>query len=112
MLDNAPYSATRPDTSLSHSQPSRWFTSLWTLQEVCLHPDMVLCDRDWESLTISQSFMVPIDHIVVLWHSVHEAIIRQRQSWPKGVAVIGFLERTGMGELPRMLPLTILMLGN
>lgn len=25
--------------------PHRWFTSLWTLQEACLRPDMILCDK-------------------------------------------------------------------
>jgi hypothetical protein len=28
-----------------------WFTSLWTLQEVCLRPDMWICAKDWIYLT-------------------------------------------------------------
>lgn len=34
-------------------QPSAWFSSLWTLQEAYLRPDMVLCNQNWEPLTDS-----------------------------------------------------------
>lgn len=27
-----------------------WFTSLWTLQEACMRPDMWICQRDWKPL--------------------------------------------------------------
>lgn len=42
-----------------------WFTSLWTLQELCLRPDMLLCDKEWRPLTLS-GFKVPLDHIMAL----------------------------------------------
>ena len=29
-----------------------WFTSLWTLQELCMRPDMWVCQRDWTPLRI------------------------------------------------------------
>ena len=29
-----------------------WFTSLWTLQELCMRPDMWVCRRDWTPLRI------------------------------------------------------------
>lgn len=29
-----------------------WFTSLWTLQEVCMRPDMWICGKDWETLVL------------------------------------------------------------
>lgn len=32
-------------------EPQPWFTSLWTLQEMCLRPDMWICTRDWQPLT-------------------------------------------------------------
>ena len=50
--------------------PDRWFTSLWTLQEVCLRPDMILCDRDWSVFGVGEAeFHVPIslDHLVALF---------------------------------------------
>ena len=41
-------------------RPSAWFTSLWTLQEVCLRPDMLLCSKDWDVLTVGGDEPVPI----------------------------------------------------
>ena len=32
---------------------NRWFSSLWTLQEICLRPDMRLCNKNWEVLNAS-----------------------------------------------------------
>lgn len=37
------------------AEPSSWFTSLWTLQDVCLHPEILLCDQDWRPLTIGHN---------------------------------------------------------
>ncbi|KAL8366068.1 hypothetical protein RB595_004717 [Gaeumannomyces hyphopodioides] len=33
------------------SEPNHWFSSLWTLQEAILCPDLVLCAKDWTRLT-------------------------------------------------------------
>ena len=55
-------------------RPSAWFTSLWTLQEVCLRPDMLLCSKDWELLTVGDSEPVPFDGLVSLVEPIlHEA---------------------------------------
>lgn len=40
-----------PDKALGLA-PCGWFTSLWTLQECCLRPDMTLVDQDWNKLTL------------------------------------------------------------
>ena len=32
-----------------------WFTSLWTLQEACMRPDMWLCTRNWKYVTAPSS---------------------------------------------------------
>lgn len=32
-------------------QPASWFSSLWTLQEAVLCPDMKLCSQNWDTLT-------------------------------------------------------------
>src|SRR5437762_1051764 len=29
-----------------------WFTSLWTLQEACLRPDMWLCNMEWDFISL------------------------------------------------------------
>lgn len=36
---------------IDNCKPNAWFTSLWTLQEIAMRPDMWLCSRNWECLT-------------------------------------------------------------
>jgi hypothetical protein len=43
-----------------------WFSSLWTLQEVCLRPDMVLCDKYWKPLVAGQGTAITLDHLIAL----------------------------------------------
>ncbi len=46
-----------------------WFSSLWTLQEAVLRPDMILCDRNWKELRLyddPKSPLIPIDYILAL----------------------------------------------
>ena len=52
--------------STDTAPPVPWFTSLWTLQEACLRPDMVLCNRHWQPLTAGEQTLVPLDHLVTL----------------------------------------------
>ncbi|KAH6697282.1 hypothetical protein F5X68DRAFT_238651 [Plectosphaerella plurivora] len=33
----------------------RWFTSLWTLQEACVRPDMWVCDKNWNLLRLGST---------------------------------------------------------
>lgn len=56
-----------------------WFSSLWTLREVCMRPDTWLCCRDWKPLVSSVTgSKIPLDCILSLV-SVNADIIRQ---WP------------------------------
>lgn len=44
-----------------------WFSSLWTLQEACMRPDMWLCTRSWESLKSHASGIpIPLDCVLSL----------------------------------------------
>ena len=40
---------------LAGKELNPWFTSLWTLQEVCLRPDMICCDADLNPLCVADS---------------------------------------------------------
>jgi len=42
--------ALAPGISRKEMLPCGWLTSLWTLQELCLRPDMWLCNRNSELL--------------------------------------------------------------
>jgi hypothetical protein len=50
-------------------RPNVWFTSLWTLQEVCLRPDMWLSTSHWQMAAISQSQPITIMGMVVIWNT-------------------------------------------
>ena len=60
------------DTSEKNDAPedfmNRWFSSLWTLQEVCLRPDMRLCNRSWEALAVggNERTYIGIEDLVAL----------------------------------------------
>ena len=41
-----------------------WFTSLWTLQEFCLRPDMILYDRHWRPLEIAETDVIYLDEFI------------------------------------------------
>lgn len=44
-----------------------WFSSLWTLQEACMRPDMWLCTRDWKPLESHASGTpIPLDCVLSL----------------------------------------------
>lgn len=46
-----------------------WFSSLWTLQELCLRPDMTLFDRQWHPFAIdgTRDTAVRLDDLIALW---------------------------------------------
>jgi hypothetical protein len=46
--------------------PGGWFTSLWTLQEACLRPDMLLCNKNFELLVIGDNTVVTLDALAAL----------------------------------------------
>ncbi|KAI0190484.1 hypothetical protein EV127DRAFT_430400 [Xylaria flabelliformis] len=58
-------STTGDDEAIS---PAPWLTSLWTLQEACLRPDMILCKDDFEFLTVKEgcNTVVTLEILVAL----------------------------------------------
>lgn len=40
-----------------NASPAGWFTSLWTLQEAIMRPDMILCNQNWEPLCVGADSM-------------------------------------------------------
>ena len=57
--------------------PAPWFTSLWTLQEASLRPDMILCDRRWEPLRAGLDIIIPLDHVIALSNYVARGTYRK-----------------------------------
>ena len=60
------------DASETNEMPqdfmNRWFSSLWTLQEVCLRPDMRLCNKEWEVLAVGENgnLHIGMDDLIAL----------------------------------------------
>jgi hypothetical protein len=54
-----------PDAENGFS-PLGWFTSLWTLQEACLRPDLAICDKDWNLLATENGTVITLDCLVAL----------------------------------------------
>ena len=129
-----------PDISGSGLEPSAWFTSLWTLQEACLRPDMLLCSRDWEMLAVGNGVPVPFDGLVALSAKIIDhapmekevamshrfdsmffeipaseklgALVRGGQ-YPRGyIELFALLERTGMEDLHAINRESIMKLGS
>jgi hypothetical protein len=71
--------------------PGNWFTSLWTLQEVCLRPDMLMCTKEFEVFTVGVDTVVTLDSLAALFNFVigdvnqspFEAIINRKRLSPR-----------------------------
>lgn len=66
----------RSGQSTNEMQLNPWFTSLWTLQEVALRPDMWLSARDWSFLSFDGVNPLPLSGLI----SVHELFLHQETS--------------------------------
>ncbi|OQE36229.1 hypothetical protein PENCOP_c012G03380 [Penicillium coprophilum] len=51
-----------------------WFSSLWTLQEISLRPDMLLVNKNWEPFTIGHKTHVAMDTILYLTSMIFEKL--------------------------------------
>ncbi|KAL4989654.1 hypothetical protein BDW68DRAFT_186312 [Aspergillus falconensis] len=63
--------------------PSAWFTSLWTLQEIMIRPDMIMLDKNWRPLAVGNKLLITLDSLVSLAGEL--SAIRGA---PKGVATL------------------------
>ncbi|KAH6662338.1 hypothetical protein B0J14DRAFT_287743 [Halenospora varia] len=94
-----------------------WFTSLWTLQEICIRPDMLICNATWEFLAVRQNVTVTFDELVALYQANFKAD-EKRSRYPDArkpravTELIHLLEYTGLSSLLTMSRPTILILGN
>lgn len=53
-------------------QANVWFTSLWTLQEVCLRPDMWLATSDWNIFSLNKDQPIPLSGFLCVEESPSE----------------------------------------
>lgn len=69
-----------------------WFTSLWTLQEAVLCPDMELFSADWSKLTDAWDSAISLRTIMVFIDQCRLLDGRDAKSWPDGPMELSQLE--------------------
>ncbi|KAL2827656.1 hypothetical protein BJY01DRAFT_255636 [Aspergillus pseudoustus] len=72
--------ASYPEMSKS-GELNGWFSSLWTLQELCLRPDMILCDRLWNVFAVrgSKETAVRLDDLVALRRKIPDERLLEQE---------------------------------
>lgn len=66
------------------------FTSLWTLQEVCLRPDMLLASSDWDTLSVDGTLRVLLGALLLVYSEVIKcADVRAEANRPSSAHVEG-----------------------
>lgn len=87
-----------------------WFTSLWTLQEICLRPDMLLANKSWEFVKL-RGTPVTFDEVVALEYTARKT--ENTVQMPAGVLQLSsLLLRCGLSQLASMTRPTVLGLGS
>ena len=92
--------------------PDRWFTSLWTLQEACLRPDMILCDKNWDIFGLQSKddkVSILLDDIIALLSRPHGPRLPHVPAAVYELRIL--LGSSRMSELLIMSPVDILGLG-
>lgn len=54
--------------------PSPWFTSLWTLQETIMRPDLQLYSRGWQRLEDKKGVAIPLHALFMIIHATSDCI--------------------------------------
>jgi hypothetical protein len=68
-----------PGVSRHSMEVTGWFSSLWTLQEICLRPDMWLCNADWTLLQVGKGVPVAFNSVVAITQECAQ-ILQERVS--------------------------------
>lgn len=63
-----------------------WFTSLWTLQEASLRPDILLFNKDWDMLSIGHDLPLTLDLTITL-----TSMAQTHSKGPEGAPILQFL---------------------
>lgn len=101
----------------SWRQLNSWFTSLWTLQELCLRPDMWMCSRDWSFASVIQGQPISFRAIHAIWscwQNAYEESIVKPAAIDKVRAILEFrkwIYTVGLEQFDALSPVAILAFG-
>lgn len=94
-------------------EPTGWFTSLWTLQEVCLRPDMWLATSTWDILRIGEKEPIPLNGFLSLLTCEPKVINRGDERLKTIMHELkSWSEVTGLEDLLNLSMIDILRLGD
>ncbi|KAK8103570.1 uncharacterized protein PG998_010603 [Apiospora kogelbergensis] len=91
-----------------------WITSTWTLQESCLCPDVVLCDKQWRPLEVVEGSPVGLHQLFTIWSVCREAHFAKpidARDWPLPVQQLLYAQSVVCGKDVEISRLAILSLG-
>lgn len=91
-----------------------WITSTWTLQESCLFPDIILCNRAWEQLEVATGVPVSLHQLLSIWSICREGHFENRiefKLWPLHVVQLVHIQGMVCGPDVNISRLAILSLG-
>ena len=57
------------DLTASSASDRTWFSSLWTLQEACLQPSMILVNYNWDPLVDDSGTYIMLDNLLGIGHT-------------------------------------------
>lgn len=108
-VDDEASSSQIPSTSMEFDG---WFTSLWTLQETCMRPDMVLANQTWDILSTNGPFIITLDHLILFLAMVARASHVNVNEFPLATReCLKILRETELLELPNLSRSSIIHLG-
>jgi hypothetical protein len=97
-------------------EPNPWFTSLWTLQEICLRPDMYACNENWVPIKLVDGTPISFAEIVALFWCVDDSAGRSKFRFlfdPRGVTMLhSTIWKSGLNHILDLSRPVILNLGS
>jgi hypothetical protein len=87
-----------------------WFTSLWTLQEICLRPDMWICVKDWSYLSSDGIIPITMGGFVAITKT--DSAVVESQNDIAQQELIHWKFETGLEALLDLDPISIISLGD
>ena len=114
------------ETSEAMLDANNWSTSLWTLQEVCLRPDMWFLDKDLDYLSVEEGICLTLSGLVAMFTGFQSSFEASGEGFPRFLMTLGeelhshpalyelqcWLYMTGLDKLNGMTQTDILALGD
>ncbi|KAI0546642.1 hypothetical protein F4679DRAFT_406348 [Xylaria curta] len=104
--------------SSKNSEPNAWFTSLWTLQEVAMRPDVWLCASDWSYVTCDGVIPLPLIGLITIYKTFRDTTkissytVFYSKSHESLLELDTWRYRSGLEKLLDLDPISLIALGD